>query len=255
MAGALGVGTTTMTYLFNVVNTGATYVAGFRGGSSSYIVVGDTSLGGESGVNLRNSSGQGFLGITGQVLGLAATAGANTIAFSTGGNERMRINASGDVGIGSTSIYDHLFVSKTTGSSIGIGMGGSAGTAASPIYTYLNFRGYGDAIKAQLSSYDVSSNFVGGMLAFSVQNTSAVLTEYMRINSIGSVGIGAVTINASAKLQVDSTTQGFLPPRMTAAQRAAISTPAEGLIIFQTDGVVGLYLYINSAWKSLAIVN
>lgn len=71
----------------------------------------------------------------------------------------------------------------------------------------------------------------------------------------GSLGIGTASINASAKVQIDSTTQGFLPPRMTATQRAAISTPAEGLIIFQTDGVVGLYLYVNSAWKSLAIVN
>lgn len=40
--------------------------------------------------------------------------------------------------------------------------------------------------------------------------------------------------SASAILDVRSTTQGFLPPRMTTAQRDAISSPATGLIIYNT---------------------
>jgi len=40
--------------------------------------------------------------------------------------------------------------------------------------------------------------------------------------------------DASAQLQVDSTTQGFLPPRMTDAERDAIATPAAGLMIYDT---------------------
>ncbi len=60
--------------------------------------------------------------------------------------------------------------------------------------------------------------------------------------------------NASALLQMDSTSKGFLPPRMTAAQRAAISTPATGLVIYQTDGVEGLYVYTSSGWKALTMV-
>jgi hypothetical protein len=52
----------------------------------------------------------------------------------------------------------------------------------------------------------------------------------------GSVGIGANTsINASAILDVTSTTQGFLPPRMTTAQRDLIATPAAGLVIYNTS--------------------
>jgi hypothetical protein len=35
---------------------------------------------------------------------------------------------------------------------------------------------------------------------------------------------------------VNSTTQGFLPPRMTGAQAEAIQSPAEGLLIYATDG-------------------
>jgi hypothetical protein len=70
----------------------------------------------------------------------------------------------------------------------------------------------------------------------------------------GALSIGVTTANASALLQLDSTTKGFLPPRMTATQRAAISTPAEGLVVFQTDGTIGLYVYANATWRTLAMV-
>jgi hypothetical protein len=70
----------------------------------------------------------------------------------------------------------------------------------------------------------------------------------------GALSIGVTTANASALLQVDSTTKGFLPPRMTATQRGAIASPAEGLIVFQTDGVVGLYIYASSAWHALTML-
>jgi hypothetical protein len=53
---------------------------------------------------------------------------------------------------------------------------------------------------------------------------------------------------------MDSTTKGFLPPRMTAAQRGAISAPAQGLIVYQTDGVIGLYIYANSVWRTLGMI-
>jgi hypothetical protein len=41
---------------------------------------------------------------------------------------------------------------------------------------------------------------------------------------------------------------------MTAAQKNAIATPAAGLMIFQTDGTVGLYIYDGSTWRSLTMV-
>ena len=49
------------------------------------------------------------------------------------------------------------------------------------------------------------------------------------------VGIGTSSPNASAELDVSSTTRGFLPPRMTTTQRHAISSPAVGLVIFNID--------------------
>ncbi len=57
--------------------------------------------------------------------------------------------------------------------------------------------------------------------------------------------------NSSAILDVKSTTQVMLVPRMTAAQRTAISTPAIGLLVYQTDATAGFYFHNGSAWVSL----
>jgi hypothetical protein len=61
-------------------------------------------------------------------------------------------------------------------------------------------------------------------------------------------GIGTTTPHASAKLDVFSTTKGFLPPRMTATERDGIPSPAAGLMVYQTDGTSGLYYYNGAAW-------
>ncbi len=68
------------------------------------------------------------------------------------------------------------------------------------------------------------------------------------IKAQGNVGIGTATVVASAKVQIDSTTQGFLPPRMTNAQRIAIASPAVGLMVYCTDMVEGLYVYKSTGW-------
>jgi len=51
----------------------------------------------------------------------------------------------------------------------------------------------------------------------------------------GQVGVGTSQPDSSAKLDVSSTTQGFLPPRMTTEERDSIPNPAAGLIIFNTN--------------------
>lgn len=65
---------------------------------------------------------------------------------------------------------------------------------------------------------------------------------------LGQVGIGAQAPVASAKLQIDSTTQGFLAPRMTAAQRQAIATPATGLQVYDTT-YNEILVYNGSSWR------
>ena len=55
------------------------------------------------------------------------------------------------------------------------------------------------------------------------------------IGQTGSVGIGTSTPHPSAGLDLNFTDKGFLPPRMTNAQRDAIVSPAEGLMIYNTS--------------------
>ena len=61
------------------------------------------------------------------------------------------------------------------------------------------------------------------------------------------IATSAVSVNASAKLQVDSTTRGFLPPRMTTTQINAIVSPAEGLVAYNTT-ISHLCCYQAGAW-------
>jgi hypothetical protein len=65
------------------------------------------------------------------------------------------------------------------------------------------------------------------------------------------VGIGTTTPNASAALDVTSTTKGMLVPRMTQAQRNVIATPAAGLLVYQTDNTPGFYYYDGTTWKNV----
>jgi hypothetical protein len=79
-----------------------------------------------------------------------------------------------------------------------------------------------------------------------------VLNSSNVFNNGTSVGIGTVSPNASAALEVNSTTKGFLLPTMTQTQRNAISTPATGLLIYQSDNTPGFYYYNGSAWTAIA---
>jgi hypothetical protein len=64
------------------------------------------------------------------------------------------------------------------------------------------------------------------------------------------VGIGTDTPNAKALLDVASTTKGFLPPRMTTAQRDAITSVPAGLMIYNTS-TNKLNFYNGSAWEAV----
>ncbi len=57
--------------------------------------------------------------------------------------------------------------------------------------------------------------------------------------------------DASAMLDVKSTDKGLLIPRMTVSQRGSISSPATGLLVYQTDGTEGFYFYDGSSWLCL----
>jgi uncharacterized protein (TIGR02145 family) len=78
---------------------------------------------------------------------------------------------------------------------------------------------------------------------------ASLLTVFAFSVHAQSVGINATgdAPNGSAILDVSSTTKGFLPPRMTTAQRNLIPTPVEGLVIYNTDEKT-LNIYNGNSW-------
>ena len=71
-----------------------------------------------------------------------------------------------------------------------------------------------------------------------------------------SVGIGTNGPDASAALELKSTSKGLLLPRLTLAQRTALTNsttapPVAGLVIYQSDNTPGLYAYDGAAWVRL----
>jgi len=65
------------------------------------------------------------------------------------------------------------------------------------------------------------------------------------------IGMGTTTPDSSAIVHIQDSTRGLLIPRMTAARRIAITRPAEGLMVYQTDAVRGFWYFTNGRWTSM----
>lgn len=71
------------------------------------------------------------------------------------------------------------------------------------------------------------------------------------ISMYAQVGIGTTNPDASAALDITSTTDGFLPPRLTLAQRNGISNPAAGLVVWCSD-CNELQVFDGVVWKNMS---
>jgi len=82
-----------------------------------------------------------------------------------------------------------------------------------------------------------------------VDNTPQAGGAILAISANGNIGVNTKDPNISAALEVSSTTKGFLPPRMTKAERDAIPTPIAGLMIWCSNcGVLG-QAQISNGWN------
>ena len=80
------------------------------------------------------------------------------------------------------------------------------------------------------------------------------ILTFLSIFTYSQVGINTdgSTPNSSSMLDIKSNNKGILIPRMTQAERSVISTPANGLMVYQTNGTSGFYFYDGSSWVRLA---
>ena len=86
------------------------------------------------------------------------------------------------------------------------------------------------------------------LLALLLSGTASTTAQAQ--NNVG-IGTNAANPAPSAVLDLSSTTQGLLAPRMSAAQRGGIASPATGLLVYQTDGTTGFYVYSGTAWTAV----
>ena len=73
---------------------------------------------------------------------------------------------------------------------------------------------------------------------------------YILSDATGRTIFGGTTGSASAQVSIDSTTRGFLPPRMTTTQKNAIASPAAGLVVYDST-TSKLCCYNGSTWNDL----
>lgn len=142
--------------------------------------------------------------------GYSPSGGAATLGLNTASKGNIKI---GFVGVGATNPGGNIIDSFR----VNIGQ--------------LVIKGFAPSSVEGLNQYFIPST---GSFISSYASPSTFLPLALQAYG-GGVGVGTYTPHASAKLDITSTTQGFLPPRMTAAQAGAISSPAEGLMIYVTD--------------------
>lgn len=92
-----------------------------------------------------------------------------------------------------------------------------------------------------------TSSYVIQRTGASYQNNNALTPSGNFI--IGWDGVPASEIS-SAKVSIESTSKGFLPPRLTGTQQAGVTSPVAGLIIYNTDSAALCY-YNGSVWRAI----
>lgn len=134
----------------------------------------------------------------------------------------------------------------------------SAGSQTVDTGGAIDFGGYLDSFSraysyARIQGLASAGTGYGGYLSLMTLNTGGAVVERMRIEAAGNVGIGTSSPNASALLDVQSTTKGVRMPNMTTTQKNAIASPAAGLMVFDTT-LAKLCVYSGSAWQTITSV-
>ena len=216
--------------------TGLTGAAGTNGAIGATGLTGATGPTGAAGTNgaigatgLTGATGsQGPIGLTGPT-GAAGTNGTNGAIGATG-----LTGATGPQGsIGLTGPAGAAGTNGTNGAIGATGLTGATGPQG--------------PIGLTGATGSLSSGTTAGNTPYWDGSQWVVNNSNIHNNGAG-IGIGTTSPNASAKVEIASATQGFLPPRMTALQRDAIASPATGLVIFNTTTNC-LNFFIGSGWN------
>ena len=124
---------------------------------------------------------------------------ADTIAFTEGGVESMRIDSSGNVGIGTASPSYKLSIAGNSATSSNLLLTHNTDTTGAYSRIRFQFAEGNASIASEIRSIQLGAGVNGTSLAFLTDNTSGSLTERMRIDSSGNVLVGTTVYNDNAK--------------------------------------------------------
>lgn len=221
-----------------------------------------------TGGEIRQRNGSNYTLLSGNYFGIGCTPSARLDVQSHGAlstdlafrvrnsvNTANLLNVRGDGPV--------LGVGTNSGNSFAIG--GSQGYIGSDTnftigaLTYasnfkLNIKGNSD-IRYQWThsnGHNASIGYFGGSDLYvfndSTTNTAVLNTDALRLG----INSSLTNIQSSAALQVESTSKGFLPPRMTTTQKNAISSPAAGLVVYDTT--LKKLCVFTTAWETITSI-
>ena len=276
-AGNLLVGTTTDNGTDKLQVTGSskftgsaifTGSAGYTGGFNVYVNGGSTSAFkvGNYGNLIIDAAGIASSALViGNVASFARDISYATMSFTSTQNTIGQYNTLGTYNSANNSATVFV-VQQYTGSTSGLTFAGNSTSGLLTDQTLVNLRHWGSGV---LTMGNTNSNQLYTLLDADITVTptnlnktlrgiryrpalsgTALAYHYAATFASGQVGIGTETPVASSILEISSTTQGFLPPRMTTTQKTAISSPATGLIVFDTT-LAKLCVYTGSAWETV----
>lgn len=136
-----------------------------------------------------------------------------------------------------------------------LGIGTTTPTQTLDVYGVIAATNGGMLSSGSSAGFQANDRSTSGAGVFYRQNGvnylyDSTVGNVIAYNGSGNVGIGTATIASTAILDLVSTAKGFLPPRMTTAQRDAISSPATGLTLYNTT-TNQMNVYTGSAWATV----
>lgn len=198
------------------------------------------AAGGTFGIDFRPSGGGPSLSTitlaeSGTELRILSASG-RFMTFYTNGVESARITSTGFLGVGMT---------PTT----------SLHVKANSAFQGIRLQQFGAAIDAMQFDTDGSGNArirlqnAAGTTAIEIDANSGG-TTYFNANQMV---VGGTVATTSTRLDVQSTTRAFCPPRMTTSQKNAIASPSGGMIVYDTT-LAKLCVYGAAAWETITSI-
>jgi len=206
-----------------------------------------TFIGRSAGLSNTTGGSNTFVGVES---GFVNTTGANNSFFG------VSSGFSNTTGGSNVAIGTNALVFNTTGSTnvaVGFDSGRFLTNGVTALTIANNSVFIGRDTRAAADSQ--SNQIVIGATAIGLGSNTTVIgnTSTTHGRWYGSLLLGTTTNAASSILTMESTTQGFLPPRMTTTQKNAIASPATGLVVYDTT-LNKLAVYTGAAWETITSV-